>query len=175
MQYEWIESLALGAQASADMIDQCLSEQWDLCAFPKAIATALILCFHTLSMAVAHLGVYFPLHVVPSSLDSSRLDTLSNHLSASCPTMQATLRRACTTLDEYRRQIRVQSRRPSNAGMQLDASAAPFSFNFVFDVDGRSVNPVYGDMGNGVVSHWDPFAELGNGWNWQQPPVPEAW
>ncbi|RSH95590.1 hypothetical protein EHS25_000682 [Saitozyma podzolica] len=173
---EWGVGSSLAAQASNDMVAQCLEEGWDLRTFPKAIGTALVLCYHSLSKGKEHLRYHFPDQPLPEWLDGyDRLQAIQAVLKDSCPALQHMLLRAQVTLDEYKRQLDLQSRFYMADLVDTSHSAPPFSFDFSVDFGLEGVRLEAMDSGsnsrgqsNGILPPWDPFTELGGGWDWQQ-------
>ena len=149
---EWIEGMTLAAQASADMISLCLEEGWSLASFPKAIGTAVVLCYHTLSMGVAHFAHQSPSHPLPQVVASviDKLPTMRIYLEEACPALRFMVLKTQSTLEDYKRHL--------CATNLVDESShtVPFSFNEFADP--------FGTM------QWDPIMEMGQ-WNWQQQSV----
>jgi hypothetical protein len=179
LQAEWLEGLTLAARASCDMITLCLKEQWDLNIFPRAVGVALVLCYHSLSMGAVHLKHYYPATSLPTYLDiAPLLDQIQAVLKDSALSIRTMLNQAQATLDEYKRQLDVQSRRGSDHGHDEGQGNGPGLYDFgsgkdgfgidgnIFDISGIGGISQTGSIGMGL---WDPLMGFNDGWDWQQP------
>jgi hypothetical protein len=136
----------------------------------------LVLCYHSLSKGKEHLRYHFPDQPLPEWLDGyDRLQAIQAVLKDSCPALQHMLLRAQVTLDEYKRQLDLQSRFYMADLVDTSHSAPPFSFDFSVDFGLEGARLEAMDSGsnsrgqsNGILPPWDPFTELGGGWDWQQ-------
>lgn len=179
LQVEWLEGLTLAAIASCDMITLCLKEHWDLDIFPRAVGVALVLCYHALSMGAAHLKHHHPATPLPAYLDIPvLLDQMQSVLNKSALSIKTMLKQAQATLDEYNRQLNVQSRKGSDNGQDVGQGGGQGLYNFgsnrddygpegdMFDVPGIGGTGQTGTFGMGL---WDPLVGFNDGWDWQQP------
>lgn len=152
--------MALSASASADLLAHCLEEGWDLTAFPKAIGTAVILCYHTLSMGVCHFQRQHPAEPLPPVLGeqtSEHLRDIETYLDRSCPALRHMLHRTQSTLSEYRRQLTIAASPATATTSSTTATAAQtdltgpsggphpqLSFNFNVDPSSSATGPAAG-------------------------------
>lgn len=179
LQVEWLEGLTLAAKASCDMITLCLKEHWDLNIFPRAVGVAIVLCYHSLSMGAAHLKHHYPATPLPAYLDIAiLLDQMQGVLKESALSLRTMLSQAQATLDEYKRQLDVQSRRGSDDGQHVDHGdgSAMYDFGIGRDFSGIDGNLFdasaiggIGQTGSFGMGLWDPLMGFNDGWDWQQP------
>lgn len=157
---EWMDGLALVAEASRQMVVQCLEEQWQLDVYPRAIANALVLCVLALSNGISHRQYHFPNHPLPNTLDVGQpLKDIKKVLRDLNPTVAAMLARAEATQGEYdRTQSNPDSANGSSAELDPNGTFGANELSAFFDHIQPS-NPL-----SGLQFFWDQEL-LGNGYS----------
>jgi hypothetical protein len=81
-----LEGLILAAASSNNLLSVCLQEKWDLPSLPKAMGTAVILCYQALSTGIVHFRHYRPTEPLTSILDiAETLPAIKTMLASSGP------------------------------------------------------------------------------------------
>jgi hypothetical protein len=168
---QWLVGMKLAADASVDLVTRCLQEQWEIRTFPRAICTALVLCYHSLGMGSIHLDHYFPNETIhPMQSMSDKLSTIEAILKELGPSIKVLLCRAQISLEGYKRQLALETlNNDLSNGAVTNMDDLSFLLSPVDQADKRTDTgfmQVFRPDALGL-DDWDPLSDWGNGWQWQ--------